>query len=184
MDPVSGWAAIRPYCSSTWKFLRASFKCPLFLLSATMEESSLDRILGINFKCSIYMNQKSTIQVLLSSSETTWLCCTRIPTGPISTAKGGSWKSQSMSCKILKMGRLMHQFTLIIPDENNTPYFRLPAKDQAMCPKNQELPEHLNNFLRNDVFFSNYSRNEIRIWGEIWCKTSFFCNKMPLWYIR
>ena len=47
MDPVSGWAEIRPYNADTWKFLRAAFKAPLFLLSATMEESSLDRILGI-----------------------------------------------------------------------------------------------------------------------------------------
>ena len=46
MDPISGWAEIRPYCSETWKFLRAAFKCPVFLLSATMEESSLERILG------------------------------------------------------------------------------------------------------------------------------------------
>ena len=47
MDPVSGWTEIRPYNSATWKFLRASFKCPFMLLSATMEESSLERILGI-----------------------------------------------------------------------------------------------------------------------------------------
>ena len=46
MDPVSGWAEIRPYNADTWKFLRAAFKSPLFLLSATMEEGSLDRILG------------------------------------------------------------------------------------------------------------------------------------------
>ena len=46
MDPISGWAAIRPYRSETWKFLRAAFKCPFFLLSATMEETSLSRILG------------------------------------------------------------------------------------------------------------------------------------------
>ena len=46
MDPVSGWAEIRAYCSATWKYLRAAFKCPLFLLSATMEEASLERILG------------------------------------------------------------------------------------------------------------------------------------------
>ena len=50
MDPISGWAAIRPYRSETWKFLRAAFKCPFFLLSATMEETSLGRILG-NTNC-------------------------------------------------------------------------------------------------------------------------------------
>ena len=46
MDPVSGWAEIRPYCATTWKFLRAAFRCPLLLLSATMEDNSLSRILG------------------------------------------------------------------------------------------------------------------------------------------
>ena len=46
MDPVSGWCEIRPYCSATWKFVRASFKCPYLLLSATMEEQSLQRVLG------------------------------------------------------------------------------------------------------------------------------------------
>ena len=49
MDPVSGWCEIRPYCSATWKFIRASFKCPFFLLSATMEESSLQRVLGAKY---------------------------------------------------------------------------------------------------------------------------------------
>ena len=46
MDPVGGWTEIRPYCAETWKFLRAAFKCPLLLLSATMEENSFKRILG------------------------------------------------------------------------------------------------------------------------------------------
>ena len=46
MDPSGGWCEIRPYCSATWKFICASFKCPFFLLSATMEEQSLKRILG------------------------------------------------------------------------------------------------------------------------------------------
>ena len=46
MDPVSGWCEIRPYCSATWKFICASFKWPFFLLSATMEELSLQRVLG------------------------------------------------------------------------------------------------------------------------------------------
>ena len=46
MDPLSGWAEIRPYNADTWKFLRAAFKCCFFLLSATVEESSLERILG------------------------------------------------------------------------------------------------------------------------------------------
>ena len=47
MDPVSGLCQIRPFCSQTWKFLRAAYKCPFFLLSATMEENSLSRVLGI-----------------------------------------------------------------------------------------------------------------------------------------
>ena len=46
LDPIGGWCEIRPYCSDTWKFLCASYKCPFFLLSATMEEDSLNRILG------------------------------------------------------------------------------------------------------------------------------------------
>jgi hypothetical protein len=50
MDPVSGWCEIRPYCMQTWKFVRATFKCPLLLLSATMEESSLQRVLGKIFE--------------------------------------------------------------------------------------------------------------------------------------
>ena len=48
MDPQGGWAEIRPYNADTWKFLRAAFKCTFFLLSATVDERSLERILGIN----------------------------------------------------------------------------------------------------------------------------------------
>ena len=46
MDPKSGWCEIRPYNSEVWKFLRAAFKSAYLLLSATMEELSLQRILG------------------------------------------------------------------------------------------------------------------------------------------
>ena len=46
MDPVSGWCEIRPYNEDTWKFLQAAFKCAFFLLSATVEEEGLTRILG------------------------------------------------------------------------------------------------------------------------------------------
>ena len=46
-DPKSGWCEIRPYNSQTWKFLRATYKCPFMLLSATMEENSLERVLGM-----------------------------------------------------------------------------------------------------------------------------------------
>ena len=49
MDPVSGWTEIRPYCPQTWGFLRAAFKCSFFLLSATVDEGSLNRILGRRF---------------------------------------------------------------------------------------------------------------------------------------
>ena len=49
MDPVSGWCQIRPYSSDTWKFLQAAFKSAFFLLSATVEEESLQRILGIKY---------------------------------------------------------------------------------------------------------------------------------------
>ena len=49
MDPVSGWCQIRPYSSDTWKFLQAAFKSAFFLLSATVEEQSLQRILGIKY---------------------------------------------------------------------------------------------------------------------------------------
>ena len=47
MDLVSWWTEIRHYNLATLKFLRASFKCPFMLLSATMEKSSLERILSI-----------------------------------------------------------------------------------------------------------------------------------------
>ena len=47
MDPVSGWCEIRPYNEDTWKFLQAAYKCAFFLLSATVEEEGLKRILGI-----------------------------------------------------------------------------------------------------------------------------------------
>ena len=50
MDPVSGWCEIRPYCMETWKFVHATFKCPFMLLSATMEESSLQRVIGKIFE--------------------------------------------------------------------------------------------------------------------------------------
>ena len=46
MDPVSGWCEIRPYDSDIWKFLQAAYKCVFFLLSATVDEDSLKRILG------------------------------------------------------------------------------------------------------------------------------------------
>ena len=46
LDPVSGWCEIRPYHIDTWRFLRATFKCNFFLLSATMDEESLERVLG------------------------------------------------------------------------------------------------------------------------------------------
>jgi hypothetical protein len=66
MDPVSGWAEIRPYRSETWKFLRAAFKCPLFLLSATMEERSLERILGKMVGRKKYYSFNNAHQVPLS----------------------------------------------------------------------------------------------------------------------
>ena len=46
IEPMSGWCQIRPYESDVWKFLRATFRCPYLMLSGTMEESSLQRILG------------------------------------------------------------------------------------------------------------------------------------------
>ena len=46
LDPVSGWCEIRPYDSDAWKFLTAAFKCNFLLLSATIDEESLCRILG------------------------------------------------------------------------------------------------------------------------------------------
>ena len=47
MDPKSGWCEIRPYNSEVWGFLSATFKAAYLLLSATMEEDSLKRILGM-----------------------------------------------------------------------------------------------------------------------------------------
>ena len=44
LDPETGWTEFRPYSAETWAFLRARFRCPFLLLSATMEEESLTRI--------------------------------------------------------------------------------------------------------------------------------------------
>ena len=49
LDPETGWTQFRPYTAETWAFLRARFKCPFLLLSATMEEESLCRIAGLGF---------------------------------------------------------------------------------------------------------------------------------------
>ena len=56
MDPVSGWCEIRPYNEDTWKFLQAAYKCAFFLLSATVEEEGLKRILGIKVSIAIEKN--------------------------------------------------------------------------------------------------------------------------------
>ena len=44
IDPLTGWTQFRPYTEETWAYLRARFKCPFLLLSATMDEGSLCRI--------------------------------------------------------------------------------------------------------------------------------------------
>ena len=65
-DPEGGWCEIRPYSPQTWKFLRASYKCPFMLLSATMEEDSLDRILGmykVSQKCPLFNTHRIFIQI-------------------------------------------------------------------------------------------------------------------------
>ena len=41
---MTGWTDFRPYTEDTWSYLRARFKCPFLLMSATMDESSLNRI--------------------------------------------------------------------------------------------------------------------------------------------
>ena len=46
LDPVSGWCEIRPYSMDIWRYLLAAFKCKFLLLSATMDEDSLNRVLG------------------------------------------------------------------------------------------------------------------------------------------
>ena len=46
LDPQTGWVQIRPYNQETWSFIRARFRCPVLLMSATMEEKSLQRISG------------------------------------------------------------------------------------------------------------------------------------------
>ena len=46
LDPETGWTMIRPYSQETWAYLRARFKAPFLLLSATMDEKSLSRIAG------------------------------------------------------------------------------------------------------------------------------------------
>ena len=44
LDTETGWTEFRPYSAETWAFLRARFKCPFLLCSATMEDDSLSRI--------------------------------------------------------------------------------------------------------------------------------------------
>ena len=59
LDPHTGWVQIRPYNQETWSFIRARFKCPFLLMSATMEEKSLQRIAGttkiFNFQADSYL---------------------------------------------------------------------------------------------------------------------------------
>ena len=78
MDPESGWCEIRPYCSNTWKFMRAAYKCPFFLLSATMEESSLCRILGIpdRLRSIIELNNTSleTLEISRADISVLYMC--------------------------------------------------------------------------------------------------------------
>ena len=52
MDSENGWTTFRPYVPLTWSFLRANFRAPFLLSSATMEDDSLFRIAGqlVNFK--------------------------------------------------------------------------------------------------------------------------------------
>ena len=45
MDNENGWTSFRPYVPETWNFLRANFRRPFLLCSATMEEASMTRIL-------------------------------------------------------------------------------------------------------------------------------------------
>ena len=44
IDPKTGWTQFRPYSAETWSYLRARFKCPFLMMSATMDEDSLCRI--------------------------------------------------------------------------------------------------------------------------------------------
>ena len=57
MDPLTGWVQIRPYNQETWSYIRARFRCPVLLLSATMEEKSLQRIAG-KMGCKFDVSQK------------------------------------------------------------------------------------------------------------------------------
>ena len=41
---MTGWTEFRPYTAETWAYLRAKYKCPFLLTSATMDEKSLCRI--------------------------------------------------------------------------------------------------------------------------------------------
>ena len=86
LDPETGWVKIRPYCQETWSFLRARFKCPLLLMSATMEENSLQRICG-NFWLGIIMiiNLKY-FQTILTYQEMSLKFCTSHLTEQISTS--------------------------------------------------------------------------------------------------
>ena len=63
MDSENGWTSIRPYVPQTWNFLRASYRAPFLLCSATMEEASMDRILtSLSY-------QKSEVKILYKSPD-------------------------------------------------------------------------------------------------------------------
>ena len=63
MDENSGWASFRPYVPSTWNFLRANFRVPFLLCSATMDEESMNRIVT-----SLSLN-RSDIKILFKSPD-------------------------------------------------------------------------------------------------------------------
>ena len=81
MDPLTGWVQIRPYNQETWSYIRARFRCPVLLLSATMEEKSLQRIAGKWIANWIYC--KKYFQKTLTFPEMKSRCCTNPQTGRI-----------------------------------------------------------------------------------------------------
>ena len=63
MDSENGWTSFRPYVPQTWNFLRANYRAPFLLCSATMEEESMVRILS-----SLHY-QKKDVKILYKSPD-------------------------------------------------------------------------------------------------------------------
>ena len=92
MDDKSGWASFRPYVPSTWNFLRANFRAPFLLCSATMEDESMARIMdSLSF-------QRSDIRILFKSPD-----------------RSNIYQQLRVMSKPLDVGNIQHALRFILP---------------------------------------------------------------------